>query len=190
MKAIETHYAGYRFRSRLEARWAVFFDALNLPWEYEKEGFELERGRYLPDFWLPTLGAWFEVKPNWPSDLEARKVAQLAAHARSTVFILIGHPIAHGRGDANPHESAHKYDSGGWADHCYAFCVCKDCHAVGIQFEARSDRMPCKGVRCPTSGGNNDRGHTGSHPRIVAAVNAARSARFEFGERPRLPCPF
>jgi hypothetical protein len=25
-KAIETHYKGYRFRSRLEARWAVFFD--------------------------------------------------------------------------------------------------------------------------------------------------------------------
>lgn len=30
MKAIETRYKGYRFRSRLEARWAVFFDALGL----------------------------------------------------------------------------------------------------------------------------------------------------------------
>ncbi len=38
-KAIETLYKGYRFRSRLEARWAVFFDALGLKWEYEKEGF-------------------------------------------------------------------------------------------------------------------------------------------------------
>ena len=28
IKAIETVYNGYRFRSRLEARWAVFFDAL------------------------------------------------------------------------------------------------------------------------------------------------------------------
>jgi hypothetical protein len=29
IKAIETSYKGYRFRSRLEARWAVFFDALD-----------------------------------------------------------------------------------------------------------------------------------------------------------------
>lgn len=41
IKAIETVYRGYRFRSRLEARWAVFFDALGLEWEYEPEGFDL-----------------------------------------------------------------------------------------------------------------------------------------------------
>jgi hypothetical protein len=67
IKAIETQYAGCRFRSRLEARWAVFFDALDIAWEYEPEGFELPSGRYLPDFrlhgrlvWGPL---WFEVKP-------------------------------------------------------------------------------------------------------------------------------
>ena len=35
LKAIETEYKGYRFRSRLEARWAVFFDACGVKWEYE-----------------------------------------------------------------------------------------------------------------------------------------------------------
>lgn len=51
MKAIETIYKGYRFRSRLEARWAVFLDACGADWEYEPEGFELEDGtKYLPDF--------------------------------------------------------------------------------------------------------------------------------------------
>lgn len=63
IKAIETRYKGYRFRSRLEARWAVFFDALNLEWEYEKEGYDLGDGTYyLPDFWLPELEIWYEVK--------------------------------------------------------------------------------------------------------------------------------
>jgi len=63
VRAIETIYNGYRFRSRLEARWAVFFDALSVPFEYEKEGFVLnDETRYLPDFWLPTLKMWFEVK--------------------------------------------------------------------------------------------------------------------------------
>lgn len=66
MKAIETEYAGVRFRSRLEARWAVFFDALGIRWEYEPEAFELsDRTRYLPDFWLPEFvgGIYVEVKP-------------------------------------------------------------------------------------------------------------------------------
>lgn len=62
MKAIETKYAGCRFRSRLEARWAVCFDHLGFEWEYEPEGFELKSGRYLPDFYLPDYGWWFEVK--------------------------------------------------------------------------------------------------------------------------------
>ena len=50
-KAIETVYNGYRFRSRLEARWAVFFDAAGIKYEYEPEGFDLGGGLYyLPDF--------------------------------------------------------------------------------------------------------------------------------------------
>lgn len=51
--AIQTEYKGYRFRSRLEARWAVFFDACHVRWEYEPEGFALGNGMYyLPDFLL------------------------------------------------------------------------------------------------------------------------------------------
>ena len=64
IKAIETKYKGYRFRSRLEARWAVFFDALNIKWEYELEGFNLgDLGYYLPDFWLSDFRVYAEVKP-------------------------------------------------------------------------------------------------------------------------------
>lgn len=55
IKAIETHYKGYHFRSRLEARWAVFFDALGIQWEYEHEGYDLDGEWYLPDFWLPDF---------------------------------------------------------------------------------------------------------------------------------------
>ena len=54
IKTIETVYNGYRFRSRLEARWAVFFDALGIKYEYEAEGYDLgEEGWYLPDFYFP-----------------------------------------------------------------------------------------------------------------------------------------
>ena len=53
MRAIETEYKGYRFRSRLEARWAVFFDACGVRWEYEPQGYFLDNGQsFLPDFLL------------------------------------------------------------------------------------------------------------------------------------------
>ena len=73
IKAIETKYKGYRFRSRLEARWAVFFETLGAQWDYEPEGFQLQNGWYLPDFRVryreefsnfgPGETFWFEVKP-------------------------------------------------------------------------------------------------------------------------------
>lgn len=56
LKPIETVYKGYRFRSRLEARWAVFFDAIDAEWEYEPEGYEMPDGtRYLPDFLIKNV---------------------------------------------------------------------------------------------------------------------------------------
>ena len=65
IKPIETYYNGYRFRSRLEARWAVFFDTGNIKYEYEPEGFELESGlKWLPDFYLPDFDCYVEVKPD------------------------------------------------------------------------------------------------------------------------------
>jgi hypothetical protein len=69
IKAIETRYKGHLFRSRLEARWAVFFDNLGVRYTYEPEGFQIDwmneegrTARYLPDFHLTDLGTWVEVK--------------------------------------------------------------------------------------------------------------------------------
>jgi hypothetical protein len=77
IKAIETHYAGCRFRSRLEARWAVFFDCMDISWQYEPEGFTLSNGRrYLPDFLLTDCGTWVEVKGHDAAlDIELMRMA-------------------------------------------------------------------------------------------------------------------
>lgn len=57
IKPIETIYNGYKFRSRLEARWAIFFDSLGVKYEYEPEGFSLPSGKkYLPDFRVKCYG--------------------------------------------------------------------------------------------------------------------------------------
>lgn len=55
IKPITTQYRGIRFRSRLEARWAVFFDRCGFLWEYEAEGFDIDGIYYLPDFRLHNV---------------------------------------------------------------------------------------------------------------------------------------
>ena len=63
IKPIQTKYNGYLFRSRLEARWAVFFDEMGIKYEYEPEGFVLTNAdKYLPDFYLPDCKTYVEVK--------------------------------------------------------------------------------------------------------------------------------
>lgn len=59
--AIETTYRGVTFRSRLEAKWAAFFDLLGWPWQYEP----LDLKGYIPDFilTLPHAPVLVEVKP-------------------------------------------------------------------------------------------------------------------------------
>ena len=63
IKAIPTWYAGTYFKSRLEAKWAVYFDYIKLSWIYEHEGFETPHGWYLPDFYFPDIKLFAEVKP-------------------------------------------------------------------------------------------------------------------------------
>ena len=83
---IPTEYKGTRFRSRLEARWAVFFDALGIEWQYEPEAFRLKNGDgYTPDFWLPQLHCFAEVKPE---DGDFGKARALAAEAGKKVLLL------------------------------------------------------------------------------------------------------
>ena len=83
-KAIETEWHGCRFRSRLEARWAVLFELLGIEWEYEPDGFIIDGGiRYLPDFLLrgvrvrrgnsTPIDLYVEVK-GFMSDADYKKV--------------------------------------------------------------------------------------------------------------------
>jgi hypothetical protein len=91
LKAIDTKFEGYLFRSRLEARWAVFFSEIGLRYEYEKEGFKLEDGSwYLPDFYLPSIHSWLEVKPDSFSETERSRVILLSKGFGEDVFVILG----------------------------------------------------------------------------------------------------
>jgi len=84
IKAIETRYKGYRFRSRLEARWAVALDHMRIKWQYEPEGYNLgDLGCYLPDFLLPELNTYLEIKAGSPTEDEKNKFYALLQHKQA-----------------------------------------------------------------------------------------------------------
>ena len=152
IKAIETRYQGYRFRSRLEARWAVFFDALGVKWEYEREGYDLgDVGYYLPDFWLPEAGWHAEVKPLGFAD-ESPQAAQ-----KLNCF-----------DDDPPDESWGLILLVGLPELVTQSAIKKSAFWKGSTTYVS--------VRCGVY----------SAERINTAVRAARAARFEHGETPRV----
>ena len=67
IKPKRTWYKDVFFRSRLEAKWAIFFDELGIKWQYEPEydvvEFGIGRVYYKPDFYLPAYDLWVEIKP-------------------------------------------------------------------------------------------------------------------------------
>lgn len=88
IKPIETTYNGYRFRSRLEARTAVFLDAAHIPYSYEPEGFVFEDGTtYLPDFFLPDQDTFLECK-GVMGEKDENKIMQLAKATEKAIIII------------------------------------------------------------------------------------------------------
>lgn len=92
MKAIETVFDGYRFRSRLEARYAVFFKTLGIEYQYEVEGFDLDGVPYLPDFWLPKQQRWIEIKGQEPTSQELAKIEALEVATGYPACVFYGLP--------------------------------------------------------------------------------------------------
>lgn len=96
IQAIPQEYNGVTFRSRLEARWAVFFDALHLTWAYEPETYRLSRW-YLPDFYIDDFKMLVEVKPygHVPKkrvDLIVEAAEQLTTSGQCQLFVVLMGP--------------------------------------------------------------------------------------------------
>lgn len=93
IKSIETYYKGYLCRSRTEARWMVAFDTVDIQYEYEPEGFDLGKiGKYLPDFYLPQVDMYAEVKGKQFTLQELKKAKALAFEVNKVVLLLDGSP--------------------------------------------------------------------------------------------------
>jgi hypothetical protein len=137
IKTIPTIYRNTKFRSRLEARWAEFFDMIGVVWEYEPEGYTDGTTRYLPDFWLPLVrsrgklgGVFFEVKPTTPNEIEFQKARMLAYGSGRPVIMAANSPTDRVNewlhevvGGEDPHE-----------DEGLQFARCDNCGQCDIGF--------------------------------------------------------
>ena len=198
---IPTTYAGCAFRSRLEARWAVLFDALGIDWLYEPQGFNVaeregRRHAYLPDFYLPANRLWVEVKgtddamdvdkliaATAPSDeggLPLDPEGTVDTHdRRNGPRMLIPGPIPR-----TPSQHGvvwfHKGDWGlGWGRFAPGAFAHDTAHfdEAGTFYRDSGERYT------PSHGFTEARPIPHPYPALVAAYDAARRARFEHGER-------
>jgi hypothetical protein len=92
VQVLPTKYHGILYRSRCEARWAVAFDKVGWNHRYEPESYRLPCGPYLPDFYLPDVDIFFEVKASHPTVKELRKAEQLCVASEKPVVISTGPP--------------------------------------------------------------------------------------------------
>ena len=63
-KAKETFFDGILFRSKNEAKWAAFFKAMNIKFNYEPIVVGEYPLLYKPDFYFPDYDKYAEVKSN------------------------------------------------------------------------------------------------------------------------------
>lgn len=202
--AIQTVYKGYKFRSRLEARWAVFFDVLGIDWEYEVEGYALPSGEwYLPDFMVTTPdgdSVFYEIKPkNTKPDSKFKEFQYMLEYKQgnernnnSAAIMLSG----------DPYHVCHNFEKD---EGVCPRCGVIDVFAYGVAVDEASISYGCMycDFHTPSGGGHNEgpgilspsRPHKGwqivdhrdnkkSLNKIMAAATTARSARFEHGESP------
>lgn len=184
IKAIETIYNNHRFRSRLEARWAVCMDALETEYRYEMEGFVVNGEKYLPDFFLPgpgemrtnketgeryaaqythweegipqIAGNWVEIKPVRPTEREVRRLFGLAKNTKHHAYFFVGNPF--------PGEFE------------YAWLNCNFHASDGIEFKPFNENLSWDVPIWPFWAEADD---------MLAAFTMARQARFEHGQTPK-----
>jgi hypothetical protein len=185
IKAIETSYRGYRFRSRTEARWAVFFDAAGIDWQYELDGFCINGKSYLPDFWLPQHELFVEIKPHKEACVQALPlIKEFVASGDHPSLLVAGPPNA----DMPPHLfyvyrfSRSRPDDPEAMMRPVSFGQCPFCDRIDVDVG---------GWRCNCVAGLSVLRwkNCAQTPRLEYALSQGQQARFEHGEDAR-PDPY
>jgi hypothetical protein len=96
-KPIKTNYNGIDYKSRLEARWQMFFDDIGILAVYEPFLIEKNGVQWVPDFILNNgtsndCRIAIEIKPIVPNDEYIQRLFNLYDPKKGEILILIGRP--------------------------------------------------------------------------------------------------
>jgi hypothetical protein len=145
---------------------------MGIEYQYEREGYNLDGLRYLPDFWLPLpkenvhfegAGYWLEIKPRLLKRLEEEQIERLVRYTEHHAYAICGNI---GLGE---------YRVSKWTIEPTTkevLCVYKDTDDYYTHFSMWSQLQP-----------------SDADTAFEDALNKARSARFEHGETPKVLCP-
>jgi hypothetical protein len=120
--------AGHRVSFTARARWAVFFDALGLEFAYEPERYYFDGLDYVPDFFLPGVPCFVEIKSAGTiSPITERLVGGLAKQMRTESILIVGEPVPEpGRHAITVFNGGEMSDWFAWN----AFTDCRDCEGI------------------------------------------------------------
>lgn len=176
---IRTPYGPRWYRSRTEAQWACFFTYLGIIFHYEPCKFNLGYCRYVPDFYLPTRGAWIEVKGGNYGDATLAKVKAVAEKTGERAFLFGEFGFA--AADGNKYAYGYHWNPLGvlCSSDLYTWGICPRCDRADVADLGRAENMPC---RCVT-GAANEVEYADENNRLLLAYRhvfetfPARSAR-------------
>lgn len=140
-------YNGRWYRSVAEAKTAMAFDKLGIPFEYERYAClsdDYDAQIYTPDFYLPELGVWIEVTGRWDAKHAKKAAAFVSNMGMSGMSDDFEKPVkfvhVDGRGDVFQIR-----DGGKVEPDCYVN-VCRKCGATSFMTMGKSFACPSCGA--------------------------------------------
>ena len=167
----EINWNGYRMRSKIEAKWALFFETISVQYFYEPDTIALKRGdkivNYLPDYFLPNFECYIEIKlDKCPTVDECSKCHMLAVQTGKDVFLFYEE-----LGKKHTNGYMYKGTTGAFLPQM-RFVQCPRCSAFGITHMGLVAAMKCGCCK-------NDGDITNSESyALKEAVKQVRSERF------------
>jgi hypothetical protein len=153
-------------------------DDLGVSYEYEPEGFTDGTLCYLPDFWLPNMECYLEVKPTTPTDEEYEKALLVVEKTKKSLVFMVGAPHM-----PDPNEIVCRYGrpnflffssegSTVYRSKGFYWASCAHCKRIGFGEFDRYGLMLCHNTLCEWA----EQGMCGAIRRAVLA-----SLNFKFG---------
>lgn len=157
-RGIATKYAGVLFRSRIEARWAVMFDALKWKWAYEP----LDLLGYIPDFILEMGGRQIIAEIKSDTDLEELRQYAPKIHLSGWIqeFLILGARLFDGDVIGAIGDDYCVHEGGSLETDNAVVFRCLDCGDLSV----RSENLSWRCRLCHSNDGN---AHVGSAEGLV-----------------------